>query len=356
MGFSATAFKYVDGPRILQNPISSATGYNYYFVNALKTKKTGLELTLTGSPVKNAKGISWDVLINWSTFQDKFTELPAGQLIYGSYYVTPETRAQIKDNPGYYSDRVDAFYTSAFLKTKDGKIIYDASGKPLSVGGQKLGYLNGDFAWSMYNKISWKGLSIGFQFDGNVGGVTVDYMRNKTMRGGRNIETVEGAIGEARYQDWLNFGPNGNPGADPNYKGTYVGDGVVITNGVAPDLNSTTGEITNYDALKFGTNSTKVLVQDFVSKYYNVSESNLMSKTFTKLREVTISYDLPAKWLESKFISKVSLSLVGRNLLYFYKDKRFKDVDLDQYNYSTSLTQLQSPTTRRFGFNVNIVF
>jgi hypothetical protein len=87
-----------------------------------------------------------------------------------------------------------------------------------------------------------------------------------------------------------------------------------------------------------------------------VDEANLMSKSFAKLREVTISYDFPAAWLNRSFIRKLTLSLVGRNLLYFYKDSRFKDVDLDQYNYSISGTALQSPTTRRYGFNVNIVF
>jgi hypothetical protein len=81
-----------------------------------------------------------------------------------------------------------------------------------------------------------------------------------------------------------------------------------------------------------------------------------MSKTFAKLREVTIGYNLPEKWLSGTFINRLSLSLVGRNLLYFYADERFKDVDLDQYNYSTGGTLLQSPTTRRYGFNVNIVF
>ena len=81
-----------------------------------------------------------------------------------------------------------------------------------------------------------------------------------------------------------------------------------------------------------------------------------MSKTYAKLREVTISYDLPGKLLNKTFISKVTLSLVGRNLIYFYKDERFKDVDLDQYNFGTGLTGLQSPTTRRYGFNINIVF
>ena len=39
-----------------------------------------------------------------------------------------------------------------------------------------------------------------------------------------------------------------------------------------------------------------------------------------------------------------------------HKDKRFKDVDLDQYNYATSSTGLQSPTVRSYGLNLNVSF
>jgi hypothetical protein len=112
----------------------------------------------------------------------------------------------------------------------------------------------------------------------------------------------------------------------------------------------------NYKDLQFTPNTEVVQVQDYVSKYYGVTEANLMSKTYAKLREIIIGYTLPSKWLQNSFISNVTVSVVGRNLIYFYGDKRFKDVDLDQYNYSTGGTALQSPTTRRFGFNVNVVF
>jgi hypothetical protein len=135
-----------------------------------------------------------------------------------------------------------------------------------------------------------------------------------------------------------------------------VGEGVVVSNGVAINYDGQTGAILNYKDLQFAANTHTTQVQDYLSKYYNISEANLMSKTFAKLREITISYDLPSKLLNKTFISRASVSLVGRNLLYFYKDKRFKDVDLDQYNYSTSGTGLQSPTTRRYGFNINVVF
>jgi hypothetical protein len=335
LGLSATAFEYLDGPRILQNPISTATGYSYYFLNALKTKKTGYEISLSGTPIRT-KEIGWDILVNWSTFQDKYDELPPGQTTYNTFF--------------HKGDRVDKFYTSAFVRSPDGSIVNDAAGKPLSNPvSQFLGYLNAKYQWSVYNKVSWKNFSLGFQFDGSVGGVTTDYMRNKTMRGGRNIETVEGALGVARKADNDNVGNN-------NFPGIYVGEGVVVSNGVSINYNSETGDILNYKDLQFAPNTKVTHVQDYASKYYGINEANLMSKTFAKLREVTISYDLPSGWLSKSFISKASVSLIGRNLLYFYKDKRFKDVDLDQYNFSTGGTALQSPTTRRYGVNLNFVF
>jgi TonB-linked SusC/RagA family outer membrane protein len=336
LGLSFTAFQYTDGPQILQNPISTASGYSYYYINALKTKKTGYEVSISGSPIVNPQGLSWDVLVNWSTYKDVYAELPPGQTSYNTFY--------------HKGDRVDKFYTSAFVKTTDGKIVYDDSGYPLSNPvNQALGYLNADYSWSIYNKISWKNLSLGFQFDGNVGGITSDYMHLKTMRGGRNIETVSGKLGEARKLD------NDHAG-DGSYAGTYVGDGVVVSNGTPINFDAQTGAILNYKDLQFAPNTSPKQVQPFVSAYYNVDESNLMSKTYAKLREVTISYNIPAKLLAKTFISKITVSAVARNLIYFYKDSRFKDVDLDQYNYGLNGTGLQSPTTRRYGFNLNVVF
>lgn len=336
LGLSATAFQYIDGPQILANRISPFTGYDYYYLNALKTQKTGYEISVTGTPITSPKGITWDVLANWSTFKETYKELPPEQTVYNTFY--------------HKGDRVDKFYSSAFVKTADGQIVNDAAGKPLvNPVNQYLGNLNPDFQWSLYNKITWRTISLGFQFDGSVGGVTTDYMHNKTMRGGRNIETATGALGEARRADDAHAG-------DPAFPGIYVGEGVIVSNNVPIDFDAQTGAILNYDALKFAPNEQVVHVQDYVSKYYNVSEANLMSKSYAKLREVTLTYEFPAQWLAKSFISKATISLVGRNLIYFYADKRFKDVDLDQYNYATGGTVLQTPTTRRYGVNLNIVF
>ena len=55
-----------------------------------------------------------------------------------------------------------------------------------------------------------------FQFDGMVGGVMEDYVRKKTLQGGRHIESATGAFGEARPFDEANIA-------------AYTGEGVNLT-------------------------------------------------------------------------------------------------------------------------------
>lgn len=341
-------FTYIDGPRIFAKPISDASGYSSQLINAVKTQNKGWEVTLSGSPLRNAKGLSWDISANWSTWRETFLELPEGlDRIYGFYQK---------------GDRVDGYYDRAFFHTPDGQLINDAGGRPIyNPVAQKLGYSNPDWVWSVQNTVSWKNFSLGFQFDGRVGGVMRDYIQQQTFRGGRNIATTEGAMGEARYQDWLvqkeyfralDAGENPLP-LNANEDGHWLGEGMVVANGVAIEYDPLTGEITNYDKLVFAPNTTKTWVQDYISRYYNSAEGNLISKTFTKLREVSFTWNMPQHWFEgSRMVQKASVSLVGRNLLYFAEKK---DIDLDNY-IGTNYSGLQSPTAKRYGININITF
>ncbi len=341
LGLSATAFQYVDGPQILQNPISTATGYQYEYVNALKLKTTGYELSLEGTPVKQTDGgFGWDVLLNWSTFKQIYDQLPQGQSTYNTFF--------------HQGDRTDILYGTAFVRTPQGQIINGSDGEPLvNPVEQNLGHINPDFNWSLDNTLHYRSVSLGFQFDGEVGGSQLDYVHKKMSQGGSDLLTDQGALGAARYQDWLNFGK-------PGYNGTYVGQGVIISNGVAPNFNSTTGQVLNYGALQYAPNTQTAFVQEYASQYYGVDEANRMSKTYFKLRELTIGYELPKKWLESSFIRKASFSIYGRNLLYFYKDAEFRDVDLDQYSNASpaagGYTGLQSPSVRSYGVNIKLSF
>ena len=47
----------------------------------------------------------------------------------------------------------------------------------------------------------------------------------------------------------------------------------------------------------------------------------IVKNTWVKLRELTVSYTLPKRWIEkTKFFQNVSVSVTGRDLFYFYKN------------------------------------
>ena len=100
----------------------------------------------------------------------------------------------------------------------------------------------------------------------------------------------------------------------------------------------------NYDAILIGG-----------LDYRKNKNGNLIDKTFSKLREVTIGYVLPETVMKKTAFKAATISFVGRNLFYF-QEKQNRDVDLDQYAGSQTSTNLQTPTVRRFGLNINLVF
>ena len=329
-GLDVAYFSYIDGPQIFNKQISAASGYSNYTINATKTKKTGVEISLSGTPIKLSNGFSWDVLLNWSTFKEVYKELPAGVSSLYTFY---------KDG-----SRVDEVYIRKFARTPDGQIINDGGGRPIVLPvAQFAGYANPKWVWGFNNKFNYKNVSLSFQFDGRVGGVMEDYVRKKTFQGGRHIETVEGAFGASRYDDTKGIK-------------SYLGEGVQVSNGTAITYDPVTGVITNYTALQFTNNATKTYVQDYISRVHGIPEPNMMSKSYLKLREIVLGYSLPAKVLGKSFIKNASISFVARNILYFMKDKKFNDVDIDQYAGSQTGTNLQTPTTRSYGVNLNIVF
>lgn len=334
LGFEATYFRYIDGPKIIKQNISPATGYQTNTINGRKTQNSGVELSLSGTPVLTDK-FGWDVMVNWSTYKQIYKELAPGETSVDQFFKA--------------GDRIDNIYGSVLAKSPNGQVIHTSSGTPISLPvNQLLGHADPNWVWSISNKFRYQNFSFSFQLDGKVGGVMQDYVRLKSFQGGRQIETIQGKMGEARYQDYVHVN-------DPNYKGTWVGEGVVLANNGKLNFDPVTGVITNYDQLAFAPNTTPVLLQDYLGVFYGAKENTMMSRTYAKLREVTFGYQLPKKLLEGTFIRSANFSVVGRNLLYFI-NSTYNDVDVDQYSGREGTSTLQTPTTRSVGFNLNVTF
>jgi len=348
LGLSTTYFKYIKGPLQALAKISEATGYTGYLTNTTKTDRSGAEISLQGTPIQQ-KNFRWDVLINWSTYREIYKQISAGYQFGRGYNV-------------HNGDRVDLLVGNVEARTPDGQLINDASGLPIYLPiDQAVGHGDPDWSWGINNKFSYNNFTFSFQFDGMVGGRIQDRVLRKLTEGGRGANTASGKMGQARFIEAYHFG-------DPGYKGAYdangkaiLAEGVQISNGksLAFDAN---GNVTNFKDLQFATNNTATQwVQDYISSYYNDPQHTMTSKTYAKLREVVATYSLPTKWLGKSMISRVDFSLVGRNLLYFFH-KGFKDMDVDQYpgrdinNNANKEYDFQTPTTRSYGFNINVVF
>ena len=329
IGLDITRYHYKN-TGIVNQGTSPASGYSSYLTNGNVYTNDGWEVVLNARPLSNPKGLNWNVTANFSKYVRKWVN-----------YANP-------DNYEYNGQRIDLVYGNGFVRTPNGQMVIDkASGlyyrySDLGVSAQKVyGHADPDWQWGIVNNFSYKNFALRFQFDGMVGGVLEDYVRKKTLQGGRHVESASGAFGVARPSDEANVA-------------AYTGDGVNLT-GASIVLDPITGQITNYKNLTESQNTTKSQVQPFVTRVASIPDLDIIKKTYGKLREVTITYNLPETLFgKASFIKKATVSLVGRNLLYFFPS-RYKDVDMDQYTQDAG-SNLQTPTTRSYGFNVNLSF
>jgi hypothetical protein len=356
LALDVTWFQTTNGPNIYPLPVPSSTAYTNKNVNGIVTLKHGWEISLNATPVKTSGGFTWETMVNWSTFVETLKS------IYNGVGQLPGLNHNYR-----VGERMDNFYSTAFVRDGSGNILFSGGGPLLATGNvdQKymlLGHLNPDFSFGWTNRIAYKNVSLSFQIDGRVGGKVYDDTWYHAMNGGTAVESAQGDFGAGRLGDWNAAKSNG--GVIPaSYTGTFVGKGMVITSGT-PVYSG--GQITNLKALQFAKNSTPIIVQSYLSSALgsNVDEYYTISRTFVKLREVQIAYTFSPKVLGKSIIKSASIALVGRNLLYFAARK---DFDIDQYasgfnSYDRSYegtsadVTLSSPTFRRFGFNLNLGF
>lgn len=325
LGFDATYFYFIDGPQTYNQPISETSGYGAYCLNGLKTLRKGWELSITASPFRNERGFNWDLVLNLSSYRNYLHELPEGQTQYGELKV---------------GDRMDAIYGSAIMYAPENSeyaglvIIGDNGNIQKDNIKQKLGYSNNDLMVGFSNNMSYGPVSLNFSFDACIGGKMLSQYNRYMWAGGRSLD-----IDDQERQNW--------------YAGKeYIAEGVKVVSGELKRDGE--GNVIS-DTRKFAPNDIPTNYFDYVQNskgYYGIDECVLVDRSFLKLREVSLTYDL-TKHLTKTPIKGASVSLVGRNLFLITKSGL---VDPDQYNENTVWDNLQTPSFRNIGFNVNITF
>jgi TonB-linked SusC/RagA family outer membrane protein len=315
ISLEATYYQTRDFNNIVSIPVSIGSGFNSQLANGNVYQRKGLEFVLSGTPVKGAN-FSWDIAANFSKYRRYLKE------IYGGAQTLNNLRV---------GDRMDKIFTTVYQTDPSGNIVYGSNGFPLNdTFSRSVGNQDPDWTYGLENTFAYKNLSLRFLVDGRIGGMMYSTTNQKMWWGGTHPGTVN------QYRVDANQGLS-----------TFIGDGVVITGGqLSYDAN---GNILT-DTRTFEKNGKAVNYIDYMTNTSNAAYNNYnyFSQTFLKLREVSLTYRVPAKVLGKSFIKSLDVSAVGRNLLLFS--------DMPNVDPDPGSDNLQTPSTRSIGFNLNLRF
>ena len=314
LGFDLTYYHKTTDDQILAAQISDASSYTAQLINVGRSMNQGIELLLTGSPVKT-KDFTWDVSFNISYNTSKVLKLGLA---------AKDTVITVGGGGGRTLNMVvgkplGQLYTFMYLRDAQGRQVFDKnSGMPMrnntlmNVGNALPRYFGG-----ITNTFNYKGIMLS---------ALVDFKLGHKMITGRNINYMRHGLSKRTL-----------PGR---------AEGFVIGNGVNPD-----GEV----------NQTKAAVQPFYESInpLAVNEDFVQNAGFWKLRQLTLGYDLSKLLPEKAFVKGLRLSAVANNVLVIKKWTENMDPE-EVLNSSDNAAGLDFwpglPPTRSIGFNLNVKF
>ena len=237
--------------------------------------------------------------------------------------------------PGY---AYGSFRGSYALRDDDGNLIIDPlTGFAYAALDEKIvGDPNPNFLLGVTNTLSFKGFTLSGLFDykdgGDIYSVTIQSLLGRGVT--KDTEDREhGAIIPGVYGD--------------NQGNVYKDDaGKPIKNVTTITTNDLYFYPGGYETT-FAMNS--------------VAEFSVFDGTVYRLREVSLGYDFPKKWIEKIKLGNLNISVIGRNLWYFAPNvPKYTNFDPEINGFgSTNLQGIDlscAPTSRRIGFNLKLTF
>ena len=307
--------------------VSNATGYSVYRVNSGQTTSKGLEVTAHFTPVRTA---NLDVTVggNYTYLDNKVNNISAD--------LPRLSLATYSNATGSYAVAGQVFPVimgKDYRRDPEGHVVVDrTTGTPLLDDTIKiLGNATPRNRLSLDLSVRFKQFRFTALVEYRGGYMVYNNMGGELDWSGTGYRTA------AFNRDRFVF-PN-SVYEDPNKPGTYIKN----TNITVVDGNGNSGFWTN-------------------EENRGIASNYVTSGDFWKLREVSITYDLPASLLsKSRFIKAASISLQGRNLFVwlaksnYYTDPEYSDAGND--SNGIGLTGLgQTPPSRFYGATVSLTF
>jgi hypothetical protein len=281
---------------LMSVPIASSTGFSSKYMNAGKMSTKGFEIQLGGDIVKS-NGFNWNLTVNWSNPKTMVDELAPGvdNLFLGGF-----TGSQIRAVAG---QSYRSIYATVFAHDDQGNILINPTGTfkgyPVALGEMKyIADVQEKWRMGLTNTFSYKGLRLSATLEIKNGG----HMWNGTRGALDYFGTSVGSAARAAT-DVTNYG--GVYG--------YVNPlGVIIhTDAAGNDLSSSAAPVSNSLSVMENAQNWR---RGNGSGFQGPSEFYVEKTDWTRLREVTLAYDLPKSLLERIKLQQLGIFFTGRNL------------------------------------------
>jgi outer membrane receptor protein involved in Fe transport len=298
LSFEGSYFDRKTSDLLTPTPINPSSGYYKYNLNAGSMRDRGIELLVSGTPIKT-RDFTWDVSANFTRIRNKVLALAQGvdKLQFGGF----------GGGGGVYAFSglpYGVLYGSLYLRDASGQIEVDDTGNPLIGNNGIIGSTQPDFLAGLSNTLTYKNISVGFLFDWKKGG---------------DIYNLDD------HYNWF----YGTPKVTEN-RADRVVRGVVQSTGKANDI--------------------PVSAQDYFRNISNIDEAVIEDATYIKLRSVNISYTIGSSTLKKSPFKSISINLSGNNL-WIYKPHftgSDPEVSLQGSGNGQGIINFLTPTSRNF--------
>lgn len=298
---------------ITETPIDPATGFETTFINIGRLRTHGLEVNAVITPIKTRSGFNWDLTANYGMYRSTIEELSDGleEVVFSGF--TNLGNFAIAGRPYGIIKGI------GIARDANGNKIVTSNGRYLEdTDLVELGDPNPAFTSSLINAFSFKGFTLSFMLEYRHKGVIVS-------------NTVKGVLARGLSKD-----------TDQLDRALSL-----ILPGVQADgtPNNVQVSASNY----------------FFDNYFFTDEAITFDGSTLRIREASLSYNLPEKILGKSPIKGVSLTVSASNI-WFRALNMPKFVNFDTDVLSTGVGNglgfdyLTGPSARRFGATLNLTF
>lgn len=339
LGFDVTAYISDATNQIITVSADQITGATGYRINAGKIRNKGIEISLSGEPVRT-RDFSWTIDVNWSKNWNKLVSLqddwdpaqplqtPMGTTIGNRVYVYSYVGHQMNYiyGRGYQRAPEGAYYLDEQGNKVDcsGMKLVDANGYPIldTKTDRNLGKVDPDWRGGLTTRLRYRNLTLSMVFTAAYGGHCFSVTNFSLSYQGKLKNSLEG-----RHDGLVVEGVR--MGADGSYSKNTT---------IVPNIE------TYYNAYVWNRNNT---------------EENTFSTSFLKFKELRLDYRLSPRLLRAlPAVRELSLGVYATNL--------FCLTDFPQYDPEAGMVNdgsihagieaMTYPMTRSYGFNVKLSF